>query len=445
MRTAELGEPEAGELELQRRWAEGRWPAPWLTPEGGGAPLRVHFAGRWNRAAGPDFRGAILLDGGGRARRGDVELHRRPSGWRGHGHHRDPAYARVLLHVVGDLGGANAGPPAALLPAAEPAALPPAPPCARVVERAGGAAVAARLRRLAAQRLRRKAALLAQRRAWLASARAGSGGEPDDELDDLLSAWALARALGMPRNAELTGDALQAAWLTVEQEIDSENSTDFHRRAAGGGRSARLRERLIAELGAGPAAQRWRHGRGALGRPAGAADALAALLTRWERTGGAAQACLGLAALEPRAAVERLRLSRRIGAARARQLLADAVYPAALALGGLGGLGALGEPAAALTQRWLGLPETRYLRTAALRERLVGPVDRSDPGGRLRLRHGEAQALLELERGWCAQGACAVCPLGRMSRRARPGAGAARRPSALIPSLNVPAQRGAGK
>ena len=137
--------------------------------------------------------------------------------------------------------------------------------------------------------------------------------------------------------------------------------------------------------------------------------------------------------------MERLRLPRRIGAARARQLLADAIYPTALALG---------EPAAALTQRWLALPETRYLRTAALRERLagpVGPVDRGDPGGRLRLRHGEGQALLELERGWCAQGACAVCPLGRL---ARPTTHAAprlpHRPTALIPSLNVPARGGAG-
>ncbi len=439
----------AGELELQRRWAEGRWPAPWLAPAGGGAALRVHFAGRWNRAAGPDFRGAILLDGGGRARRGDVELHRRPSGWRGHGHHRDPAYARVLLHVVGDLGsaraGANAGPPAALLPAAEGGDPPPAPPCARVLERAGAGAVAARLRRLAEQRLRRKAALLARRRAGLGAAAAGSvgelgrqagGGAGLDGLDDLLSAWALARALGMPRNAELTGDALQAAWLGVEREFHARNSTDFHRRAGGGGRSARLRERLLAELGAAPAARRWRRGRGALGRPAGAADALAALLTRWERwsgdeaggageASGAAAACLRLAALEPRAAVERLRLPRRIGVARARQLLADAIYPAAIALG---------APPEAIARRWLALPEARYLRTAALRERLAGPANGA---GGLRLRHGEAQALLELERGWCAQGACAVCPLGRLAREAPHSA---LRRAALIPSLNVPAR-----
>ena len=110
-----------GEAALQRRWAAGRWPWPWLHPERGGPPLRVHFAGRWNHGPGPDFRGAILLDATGRARRGDVELHHRPAGWRSHGHHRDPAYARVLLHVVGGGGRASVGPPAALLPPAQAA------------------------------------------------------------------------------------------------------------------------------------------------------------------------------------------------------------------------------------------------------------------------------------------------------------------------------------
>ena len=429
---------EVGELELQRRWAEGRWPAPWLTPEQSGAPLRVHFAGRWNRAAGPDFHGAILLDGAGRARRGDVELHRRPAGWRSHGHHRDPAYARVLLHLVGELGGARSDgrismgePSVALLPAASasvpsiapPCAPPHSPPCARVIERAGAAAVTARLRRLARERLRRKAAQLARRRAALQA----DFNDPA-AADELLSAWALARALGMPRNAELLAGALEAAWRSAVRDTTrravSTESTALHKESPqAGGWSAALHAQLLEAL-AEPVllgADSWRLGRGALGRPAGAAEALGALLTRW-RGASAAESCLRLAALKPNAAVERLRLPGQIGAARARQLLADGIYPSAIALGASDAL------AAAIERHWLELPETRYLRTAALRGRLNAARSPDAP----KCRHGEAQALLELERGWCAQGACAVCPLGRLAREGP-------RPAALIPSLNVPA------
>ncbi len=437
-----------GELELQRRWAEGRWPAPWLTPERGGAPLRVHFAGRWNRAAGPDFRGAILLDGAGRARRGDIELHRRPGGWRSHGHHRDPAYARVLLHLVGELGRSTGGPPgrmgeppAALLPPASPAAEPITPlleqpfnpPCARVVERAGAAAVAARLRRLARERLRRKTALLARRRAALRAEFADAAA-----ADELLSAWALARALGMPRNAEPAAAALEAAWRAAtggtERGMISTESTAAHKqsppRGDWGDWSAALRAHLLETLDDPALLGAWRTGRGALGRPRGAAEALGALLARWSGAGAAAS-CLRLAALEPPAAAEQLRLPGRIGPARARRLLADGVYPAALALCELGESTAL---SAAIERRWLELPETRYLRTAALRERLdAAPQPAHQPSSAPKRRHGEAQALLELEHGWCAQGACAVCPLGRLAYPARD-----RPPRAvLIPSLNV--------
>ena len=377
-------EPPGGEAALQRRWATGQWPWPWLHPEGGGPPLRVHFAGRWNHGPGPDFRGAILLDAAGRARRGDVELHRRPAGWRSHGHHRDPAYARVLLHVVGGGGRASVGPPAALLPPPQADSQPPpSPPCARVAQRAGGPAVAARLRRLARARLMRKAALLRRRRAeWRARGRTDG--------DELLVGWAFARALGMPHNAALCGAGLEAVWPRISD----------------------LRGELAARGG-------WQRGRGALGAPAGAAEALTALLgpLLTGRRGEAAAFCLRLADAAPAAAIGELRIPRLIGPTRARQLLADAVYPAAIALGALE---APPAAAAAIERRWLNLPPTRYRRTEALRERL----------GAIPVRHGEAQALLDLERTRCAQGACAACPLGRLARE-HP------RPPALIPSPNI--------
>ena len=179
--------------------------------------------------------------------------------------------------------------------------------------------------------------------------------------------------------------------------------------------SATLRDQLHSAVTQQPG---WRVGRGPLGRRAGAVEILITLLERWGRA-GAADAVRQLAGLKPGAAVELLRIPQRLGPARSRQLLADAVYPAALALG---------EPPGPIAQRWLSLPAARYLRTDPLRDRLSS----HDAHGALRWRHGETQALLELERGWCRQGACAICPLGRLNRAHRPP------PGALIPSLNLP-------
>ena len=420
MTTRAAEPPPDDELALQRRWAEGRWPSPWLRPERGGPPLRVHFAGRWNRGPGPDFRGAILLDAHGRARRGDVELHRRPAGWRSHGHHRDPAYDRVLLHVVGDTAGPSHGPPAALLPPDDRDGLhpesqlpqPPQPPCARVLHRAGAHAVAARLRRLARARLARKAAALRRQRAqWQARGRCTA------DSRELLACWALARALGMPRNAAITAAALETLWPRIAaanaNPADQQPTPDPTAQLTANPADQQLADDLTAQLTVDLAARPgWRRGRGALGTPHGAAQALGLLLARWA-PGQAAAACRRLAQAAPTEAAEALRIPRLLGPARARQLLADAVYPAALALNA--------PNPVEIERRWLNLPAARYQRTDPLRERLRP----------LPFRHAEAQALLDLERAWCAQAACAVCPLGRLAPE-RP------RPAALIPSLNLP-------
>ncbi len=65
-----------------------------------GLAFKVVFPGMCTGGAGPDFRDAILALPDGSLLRGDVELHLESSGWRQHGHDRDPAYDRVLLHVV---------------------------------------------------------------------------------------------------------------------------------------------------------------------------------------------------------------------------------------------------------------------------------------------------------------------------------------------------------
>jgi len=87
------------EADIARIWAHEALPGVPLTLVSG-AHWRVIYSGRPNQGAGPDFQDAVLLDETGRRRHGDIEIHRRASDWRHHGHHRDPRYSRVLLHVV---------------------------------------------------------------------------------------------------------------------------------------------------------------------------------------------------------------------------------------------------------------------------------------------------------------------------------------------------------
>ena len=65
-----------------------------------GQPVRVLHPGFWNHEPGPDFKGAVIQIGTGPAKTGDVEIDLAVSGWRGHRHEGNPAYAGVILHVV---------------------------------------------------------------------------------------------------------------------------------------------------------------------------------------------------------------------------------------------------------------------------------------------------------------------------------------------------------
>jgi len=88
------------ETEIQRIWEHGFPTAiPLCTSDG--LSIRIFSPGRANEDGGPDFTGARIQIGG-RLYNGDVEIHRTPHDWRQHGHHTDPHYNRVILHVVVD-------------------------------------------------------------------------------------------------------------------------------------------------------------------------------------------------------------------------------------------------------------------------------------------------------------------------------------------------------
>ncbi|MBM4462461.1 MAG: DUF2851 family protein [Chloroflexi bacterium] len=71
-----------------------------LTTVDGQRVLVLHPGWENSHDSGPDFRHAIIGMNGGSPVTGDVELHLRSQEWEAHGHHKDPNYDSVVLHVV---------------------------------------------------------------------------------------------------------------------------------------------------------------------------------------------------------------------------------------------------------------------------------------------------------------------------------------------------------
>jgi hypothetical protein len=65
-----------------------------------GRSVKILYPGKWNLLGGPDFKSARLAFGSAGEITGDVELHLHAVDWKTHGHSRDVAYDRVILHVV---------------------------------------------------------------------------------------------------------------------------------------------------------------------------------------------------------------------------------------------------------------------------------------------------------------------------------------------------------
>ena len=95
---------------MQQIWRHQRLRRDCLTTVEG-TPVRILHPGFWNREAGPDFRQAVLQFGAETPVCGDVEVDREVTGWKGHHHASNPAYARVVLHVVWEASSGEGRPP----------------------------------------------------------------------------------------------------------------------------------------------------------------------------------------------------------------------------------------------------------------------------------------------------------------------------------------------
>jgi hypothetical protein len=357
------------EAALAERWAAGVERA--LRLEDGRA-LRVVFPGVPGGGAGPDFSGAIL-DAGGDYLRGAVELHLRASGWAAHGHDRDPAYAGVVLHVVGEndssqavthhLGG-RAIPILVLRPRARGAFPPPfTPPCA--IKSAAGMDPGPVLERMGLRRLRMKAARIAP----------------------FVAAEGRAQALYTLLLETLAGPANRSAFGTLARDLPL---APLLERVAEGSRTTPDRVfALGAELkGAAATLALKRAGLRPAAAPGKRIEAAARLVNRLWPEGGEPLALAGSAA-----DLVRLLAVPGVGRATAIELAVNAVLPIMLATGederaaslfrGLASPGTYGKLRS--LEGWLG---TRPFASAAM---LQGGL----------LLHGD----------YCTRGLCGRCPL----------------------------------
>lgn len=381
-----ISERELGEIR------EGQRFPPQALASVDGQPLIVLYRGLRGRGPGPDFRDAVIQTPAD-ILRGDVELHLRSSDFRRHGHDRDPAYDGLALHLVyrADdgphtlLAGGRRVPLAALAPWVErrseeirrwlerPALW--REPCRSAPSRLGDAAVAAALDRLGDIRFRRRTAEL---RCSL------RGEEPEEVLYR-----AMMEALGYGGNREafrllalrLPWRGLRPALLSVPVEGRVAFALEALRVAAKG--PPPLAWRAIG-LRPGNHPERRLEGAAFLLAPhaeAGLARGLAAALD-----GDARRAVAGLTVREGRAL---------IGAARALELLANAVLPFFAAAGGDGQARAMA------------------LYRALPRPAAYGPVRHLDDalGGAVRVDARRQQGMLFLRRHYCTQGRCGSCPL----------------------------------
>ena len=384
------------ERELSEIWSGQRFPREALRLADG-STLQVVYRGRPGRGPGPDFRDAVLALADGTLLRGDIELHVRASDFQRHGHQRDPAYNRLVLHIVFHHdGGATlleSGDEVRVVPLAPWVARragelqswlsqPPLweEPCRDAVQRLGSDEVALRLRRLGRRRLRQKTEAMRRR--------VESEGADDAAYRELLE------AAGYGPNRHLFRKlAERTSWDQVSGQPDVALRTNV--------------DRLGLLFG-----KQTRPGAGADERLRGAAALLSRLSQRSARlASGVAAMCAVCHSGDELVAALTVSdgESTLIGPGRAAEIAVNVALPLALVLG-------------VEESRVLGLYETipdpgSYGLTAYLE----GILRRQD--ATLLKSAAERQGLLTMQKEYCSQGGCGACPLSPELARRSPSTG----------------------
>lgn len=86
------------EIEVVRRW-QRQMDSQRKMLAADGRSVEVIYPGRLNDGRGGDFKDAVILSGND-VKQGNIEIHSCTSGWQAHGHHLDPHYNQVVLHVA---------------------------------------------------------------------------------------------------------------------------------------------------------------------------------------------------------------------------------------------------------------------------------------------------------------------------------------------------------
>jgi hypothetical protein len=418
-----LAKPRAlpiSEAELAFIWQGQRYPPGALT-WADGTSVVVSSPGRPGRGPGPDFRDAVVRIGT-QDRKGDVEVHLRASGFRAHGHQWDPAYDRLVLHVVFEddaggetrLAGGGVVPVASFAPWVKARAADIASwlqreplwrePCAEAVGTLGPDVVYERLRAAGEARFRKRAAALAGEIAvqgpdqtlWAALLDGlGYGGDRDGFRR-------LAGALPLALLRQETGRRLDAAAGDAGGEREAKAV-----RAAGVALAV-----LLSVAGLTPPAPglpRLAPPLRAAGRPANHPAARLGSAAGFFALTGGEPARFAAETLARADCVRTLRklwsvpgqdAGFRTGQARLVELLINAVLPFVAAM------------APGMARRCLdfaaALPAPGPYGKTRLLESNLNRGGRRVPAGAL-----EQQGLLAVHADWCSQGGCGRCPLSR--------------------------------
>jgi hypothetical protein len=407
------------EADLSLIWQGQRFP-PGALQTGDGQPVEVLYPGRAAGGPGPDYRDSVVVVRGER-RLGDVELHVRASAFHQHGHHADPAYNRLALHVVflDDAGtdtplasGARV-PVAAFAPwverrSADVASWLARPrlwqdPCRSAGQRLGEDAIRRELIAAGRERLRERASRIAaearehglEEALWRALIEAlGFGGDRAAflTLAALLPLVRL-RQIAATAPAARRGPILEAALLAVAGLAPAPPQL-----------AEKLPPALPTAIGGGsrrPANRPERRLAGAASLLARAENDLLSYARRTTETAGKPADLLASWSLGP-AAGGREAL---IGRDRAIELLLNAVLPAVSLLPDME------EQALSLAASLPAPPpygKTRFLETN-LAASLATPGEGRRPRRFVRTAL-EQQGLLAFQANWCSQGGCGRCP-----------------------------------